>query len=134
MSLRQKEEQTNQEFALQVEKAGRAYLPSLPEPDLQLNLLEVFQKGLRDRSVAAEICFLPIKTFSCWPVAVPLKTQHALEITEKLIENVFSVYGCPLAIHSDKGRSFENELLKNVMALYGINKTCLLYTSPSPRD
>ena len=64
MSLRQREEQSYHEFALQVEKAGRAYLPTLPENDLQLNLLDVFQKGLRDRNVAAELRFLPITTLA----------------------------------------------------------------------
>jgi len=64
MSLRQREEQSYHEFALQVEKAGRAYLPTLPENDLQLNLLDVFQKGLRDRNVAAELRFLPIATLA----------------------------------------------------------------------
>ena len=64
MSLRKREEHSYHGFALQVEKAGRAYLPTLPENDLQLNLLDVFQKGLRDRNVAAELRFLPITTLA----------------------------------------------------------------------
>ena len=98
--------------------------------------LKLFRDGLLHGRWHVDLCgpfvksssgyryiLVAVESFSCWPVVVPLKTQTALEITEKLIEQVFSVYGCPLSIHSDKGKSFENELLRNVMSLYGINKT-----------
>jgi len=64
-----------------------------------------------------------VETFSCWPVAIPVKTQTTLEAAQKLIEHVFSMYGCPLSLHSDQGRSFEAQLLKDILTLYGVTKT-----------
>jgi len=64
-----------------------------------------------------------VEHFSCWPVAIPMKTKTALEAAEKLVEHVFSVYGCPLSIHSDLGRAFESQLVRDVLTLYGISKT-----------
>jgi len=63
-----------------------------------------------------------VEGFSNWPVCMPMKTQTALETAQKLIECVFSVYGCPLSITTDCGRQFESEVLRNVMTLYGIEK------------
>ena len=64
-----------------------------------------------------------VESFSSWPVAIPTRTQTAVEVAEKLIEHVFSVFGCPDSIHSDMGRSFEAQVFQEVMKLYGIKKT-----------
>jgi len=55
--------------------------------------------------------------FSCWPVAVPTKTQRSSEVAEKLVDNIFSIYGCPISITSDQGRQFESKLLTDIMSL-----------------
>ena len=39
---------------------------------------------------------IAVETFSCRPVAIPIKTQTTLEAAQKVIEHVFLVYGCPL--------------------------------------
>jgi len=64
-----------------------------------------------------------VESFSSWPVAIPTRTQTAVEVTEKLIEHVFSIFGCPDSIHLDMGRSFEAQVFQEVMKLYGIKKT-----------
>jgi len=64
-----------------------------------------------------------VESFSSWPVAIPTRTQTAVEVAEKLIEHVFSIFGCPDSIHSDMGRSFEAQVFQEVMKLYGIKKT-----------
>jgi len=64
-----------------------------------------------------------VEAFSGWPVAVPTRTQPALETAQKLVEHVFSIYGCPLSITSDCGRQFESQVLQDVMTLYGISRT-----------
>ena len=66
---------------------------------------------------------IAVETFSNWPVAIPTKTTTSLEIAQKLIENVFTVYGAPNRIHSDQGRGFEANLLRDIMTLYGVTKT-----------
>jgi len=66
---------------------------------------------------------IAVEHFSSWPVAIPMKTQTSLETAQKLVEHVFSVYGSPISIHSDQGKNFESQLLKDVMLLNGISKT-----------
>ena len=39
-----------------------------------------------------------------------------------LIERVFSVFGPPETLHSDQGKEFENELVKELQSVFGYNK------------
>ena len=64
---------------------------------------------------------------SCWPVALPTKTQSSQEVAQNLIDHVFSVYGSPLSIKTDQGRQFEANLLRHIMTLYEIDKS---HTTP----
>lgn len=68
-----------------------------------------------------------VESFSCWPVAVPTKTQKSIEVAQNLIDHVFSVYGAPNSIKTDQGRQFEAQLLNDVMKLYGIERS---HTTP----
>jgi len=48
-----------------------------------------------------------VESFSSWPVAVPMRSQTSLETAQKLIECVFSVYGCAEAITTDCGKKMK---------------------------
>ena len=52
------------------------------------------------------------------------------------VNKYIPVWGCPRTILSDNGLQFCSKLSKAVYQLLGVRKlaTCLLYTSPSPRD
>ena len=73
-----------------------------------------------------------VESFSSWPVVIRTRTQTLIEVAEKLIEHVFSIFGCPASIHSDMGRSFEAQVLKEVQKLYGIRKTHSTAFYPRP--
>ena len=77
-----------------------------------------------------------VESFSSWPVAVPMRSQTSLGTSQKLIECVFSVYGCAEAITTDCdcGKQFENQLLHDVMTLYGITKTKTTPYHPRAND
>ena len=48
----------------------------------------------------------------------PLKTKSAKEVTQGLIERIFSVFGLPSVLHSDNGSEFLNEILNNTIILW----------------
>ena len=49
--------------------------------------------------------------FSKFSVAVVTPNQKALTVAKALVEKWFHVYGIPSRIHSDQGRSFDNEVI-----------------------
>lgn len=61
--------------------------------------------------------------FTRWPEAVPMPNQEAKTIADALLVNVFCQHGLPLEIHTDQGRNFESELLKEVASVLGIRRT-----------
>ena len=40
-----------------------------------------------------------------------------------LVDKWFHVYGIPAWIHSDQGKSFDNEILDHLCAMYGVEHT-----------
>ena len=47
-----------------------------------------------------------------------LKQKKAKEVTQGLIERVFSVFGLPSVLHSDNGSEFVNEILRRTIILW----------------
>ena len=97
--------------------------------------LKLFQDGALHGRWHVDICgpfkktkedykfaLVAVESFSGWPVVVPLKTQKAEEIAEALITHVFSIYGSPQSIMTDRGTSFESSLFQEIMNLYNIKK------------
>ena len=54
---------------------------------------------------------------------MPIKDKAARTIVRHLIERVFSVFGPPETLHSDQGKEFENELVKELQSVFGYKKT-----------
>ena len=112
-------------------------------------------KGL---SQGNRFIFSVIDHLTRFVILIPIKDKAARTIVRHLIERVFSVFGPPETLHSDQGKNFDNELVKELESVFGYKKTrtaafrpqgnsvlervhstvhsmfCLLYTSPSPRD
>ena len=61
--------------------------------------------------------------FTKYALAVPCKDQTAPVVAKVLREQWFSHYGVPVQIHSDQGRNFESNLVKELCRLYGVKKT-----------
>ena len=49
--------------------------------------------------------------FSRFISLAPEKTKTAEEVIQALLDRYISRFGCPLVIHSDKGREFTNQIL-----------------------
>ena len=61
--------------------------------------------------------------FTKWTMAIPTKDQTAATVVQCLIHNWISHYGVPHRIHSDQGRCFEAEVVRQLCASYGISRS-----------
>ncbi|KRY06283.1 Retrovirus-related Pol polyprotein from transposon, partial [Trichinella patagoniensis] len=61
--------------------------------------------------------------FSKWPEAFALPNAEARTVAAALVNGLFCRYGAPETLHSDQGRNFESELVKEVCQLFGVAKT-----------
>ena len=62
-------------------------------------------------------------SFTKFAQAVPCKDQTAPVVAKALLDKWFGCYSVPVQLHSDQGRNFESELVKEICSLYGIRKT-----------
>ena len=72
-----------------------------------------------------------IDHFTRFVVLIPIKDKAARTIVRHLMERVFSVFGPPETLHSDQGKEFENELVKELQSVFGYKKTRTARLSPS---
>ena len=49
--------------------------------------------------------------------------QKAITIAKILVDKWFYAYGIPACIHSDKGHSFDNEIMSHLYAMYGVEQS-----------
>ena len=61
--------------------------------------------------------------FTKWPEAFALKDHKAETIAIKLVDDVICRHGLPRVVHTDQGRDFESNLIKQVCELLEIEKT-----------
>ena len=69
--------------------------------------------------------------FSKYSQAFVTNNQKALTVAKTLVEKWFSVFGIPARIHSDQGRSFDNEIISHLCKMYGVKQS--LTTPYNPR-
>ena len=50
-------------------------------------------------------------------------SQKAIIVAKILVEKWFSVFEVPAQIHSDQGRSFDNEIISHLCKMYGIRQS-----------
>ena len=102
-------------------KHSKILSPPVPEPfwriavDLKGPLAET-PRGYRYIMVVSDYC-------TKWTEAIPLHTKEASEVARQLLDVWICRWGSPTQIHSDGGREFENNLLKNLCSLLGVKKT-----------
>ena len=70
-------------------------------------------------------------TFTKFSQAFVTPNQKVITITKMLVDRWFYVYGIPACIHSDKGCSFDNEIMSHLYAMYGVEQsTTMPYNLP----
>ena len=64
-----------------------------------------------------------METFSKYSQAFVTSNQKALTVAKLLVDKWFSVCGIPSWIHSDQGRSFDNEIIAHLCHMYGVKQS-----------
>ena len=61
--------------------------------------------------------------FTRWMEAYPLPNQEATTVATKLVDELFCRFSLPEQLHSDQGRQFESDVIKEICKLLQIDKT-----------
>lgn len=69
--------------------------------------------------------------FSKWAEAIPLRNHTAPVVARALVAHVFSRFGAPRQILTDRGSEFESELFSQLMTWMGIDKLRTTVFKPS---
>ncbi|KAJ7986493.1 hypothetical protein DPEC_G00340450 [Dallia pectoralis] len=74
---------------------------------------------------SAGICNVLVVTdhFTRYAQAFPSRNQKAQTVAKILVDKYFLHYGLPARIHSDQGRDFESQLIKELLKMMGIRKS-----------
>ena len=99
-------------------------------------LLETIEVGYPMKVVAVDILGpLPENTtgnvydlvaadyFTKWVEAFAIPNQEAITVAKKLTDQMFCRFSPPEQIHSDQGRQFESDLLKEICDIFQIKKS-----------
>ena len=70
-------------------------------------------------------------SFSKWAEAIPIHNHTASIVARALVVNVFSRFGAPRQLLSDRGREFESELFSELMKWMEIDKLRTTAYQPS---
>ena len=68
--------------------------------------------------------------FSKYSQAFVMNNQKALTVAKILIEKWFSIFGIPARIHSDQGRSFDNEIISHLCKMHGVWQSTTMPYNP----
>ena len=79
-------------------------------------LLDKSSSGYENALVMTDI-------FTKYTVVVPTKDQKSITVAKTMVKHWFHRFGPPKRIHSDQGRDFEGQLIKDLCALYGVKKS-----------
>lgn len=65
---------------------------------------------------------LCVESLTRWPEAIPLKDQSALTIAQALFREIFSRFGCPKKLLSDRGPNFMSSIVSELSQLLGVKR------------
>jgi len=106
----------------------RPPLQSLEPSDLfhrwHMDILELPKTKLSSGNDANEYRYilLVVESLSKWVEAIPLSNQQADVVADALFTHVFSRYGAPVSILSDKGLNFNSALVNRLCELFAIKR------------
>ena len=63
-----------------------------------------------------------VDSFTRWPEAFPMKTQEVTEIASFLLKEIFTRYGAPRRLISDRGRNFMSKVVTAMCDLFNITR------------
>jgi transposase InsO family protein len=69
-----------------------------------------------------EHILLVVDSFSRWPEAFALKSQEATEVSKVLFQEIFTRWGAPRVLVSDRGKSFMAKLVKALCEIFEVER------------
>ena len=88
--------------------------------------------GPHPRSRKGNVWILTIlDIFSKWALAFPIRHHDAITVSKILIEKVFTTYGTPRQLLSDRGKEFESHLMMELCKQFEIEKLRTVSYKPS---
>ncbi|KAL5471331.1 hypothetical protein EMCRGX_G029435 [Ephydatia muelleri] len=82
---------------------------------------------LPETETGSRYVLVAVDHFTKWAEAYRIPNQEAATVARKLVDEMFCWFSPPEQLHSDQGRQFESELVKEVCKLLEIKKT---HTTP----
>ena len=61
--------------------------------------------------------------FSKFSITVMMLNQRALTVARVMVDKWFHIYGVPSHIHSDQGKSFDNDIICAFCKMYGVEQS-----------
>ena len=105
-------------------KARLAPLQKMPVPSRPFEFVSVDHTGPLPLTSSGNRYILVISClFSKWVECIPVRTMKADLTAKVLVREIVCRYGIPSVIHSDQGRSFEADVLHNLLKVLGISKS-----------
>ena len=82
---------------------------------------------LPETEEGSKYVLVAVDYFTRWVEAYGIPNQEATTVGRKLVDEMFCRFSPPEQLHSDQGRQFESELVKEICKLLGVRKT---HTTP----
>ena len=111
-------QRTKPEIKRQVAPMGR-FAASSPLERVAVDVMGPFKETVRGNRFVIVIG----DYFTKWMEAYPVPNHKAETVATTLVDNFFSRFGIPQALHSDQGRDFESKLFQDVCRILDIDKT-----------
>lgn len=118
-------------YVISCDACQRAKRPTnkRPAPLMPLPIAETFDRWHMDILTCLpktkdgyQHILLVVDSFSRWSEAFPLRTQEAKEIAHVLYNQIFTRFGCPKCLVSDRGANFLSKLIQALCELFQITR------------